>query len=357
MENIMHEYTVNLHMHTTYSDGTGSHSDIANAAIKAGIDAVIVTDHNVWVQGVEGYFGDDQNKVLVLVGEEIHDQVRSPQKNHLLVFGVEKELEHLAADPQNLINAINKNDGLSFLAHPYDPESQTFGEENLSWVDWDIDNFTGIELWNSMSEFKSLLTSHLPAIFYAFNFKRVARGPFSQSISIWDRLLAKGKPVVAVGGSDAHNLLGKLGPISRNLFPYEWHFGAINTHILASAEFSGDPANDRTLVYQALRQGHCYLGYDLPASTKGFHFSAQTKKDSAIMGDTIQLKDSPTLQVKLPQTAEFHLLKDGKVIASYKNRETAAFHIDETGVYRVEVYINYKGRRRAWIFSNPIYVR
>ena len=59
----MHEIVVNLHMHTRYSDGTGTHKDIAHAAIKTGLDAVIVTDHNVLVQGVEGseyaigYFG------------------------------------------------------------------------------------------------------------------------------------------------------------------------------------------------------------------------------------------------------------------------------------------------------------
>lgn len=353
----MNEYTINLHMHTTYSDGTGSHADIAEAAIRAGLDAVIVTDHNVWVQGIEGYVKEGDKKVLVLVGEEIHDQVRKPQKNHLLVFGAEKELTDLASDPQSLLNTIKDRDGLSFLAHPYDPASETFGEENLSWVNWEIDNFTGIELWNSLSEFKGLLTGYLPAIFYAFNFKRVARGPFPQSISIWDRLLSQGKKVVAVGGSDAHNLFGKLGPITRKLFPYEWHFGAINTHVLTSSALTGDAADDRLLIYDALRLGHCYIGYDLPASTKGFHFTAQSKKESVIMGDTIHAKDNPTLQIKLPQKAEFHLLKDGQVILSSENRETMAYRVEEPGVYRVEVYIKYKGRRRAWIFSNPIYIQ
>ena len=40
----MHEIILNLHMHTRYSDGTGSHRDIARAAIRAGLEAVIVTD-------------------------------------------------------------------------------------------------------------------------------------------------------------------------------------------------------------------------------------------------------------------------------------------------------------------------
>ena len=70
----MPEIVVNLHMHTRYSDGTGSHADIASAALRAGLDAVIVTDHNVLVQGIEGYVRQGRRRVLVLVGEEVHDQ-------------------------------------------------------------------------------------------------------------------------------------------------------------------------------------------------------------------------------------------------------------------------------------------
>ena len=32
----MHEIVVNLHMHTRYSDGSGTHKDIAQAAMQAG---------------------------------------------------------------------------------------------------------------------------------------------------------------------------------------------------------------------------------------------------------------------------------------------------------------------------------
>ena len=88
----MPEIALNLHVHTHYSDGTGSHQDIADAALKAGLDAVIVTDHNLLALDHERYYARGDQKVLLLVGEEIHDQNRVPEKNHLLVFGVEKEL-------------------------------------------------------------------------------------------------------------------------------------------------------------------------------------------------------------------------------------------------------------------------
>src|SRR5512134_3577192 len=99
----MHEIVVNLHMHTRYSDGNGTHKDLAQAAIKTGLDAVIVTDHNVLVQGLEGYYRVGRERVLVLIGEEIHDQDRDPQKNHLLVFNTPRDLSTLADDPQRLI--------------------------------------------------------------------------------------------------------------------------------------------------------------------------------------------------------------------------------------------------------------
>ena len=202
----MHDISINLHMHTLYSDGYGTHKELAQAAIRAGLDAIIVTDHNIWVQGIEGYHKDGEDRVLVLIGEEVHDQARQTQKNHLLVFGADQEMAAYAPDPQNLIDRVKESDGLAFIAHPVDPEAPLFNEDDLSWVSWELQGFTGIELWNAMSEFKSLLTSYPNAIKYAFSFENVAHGPFPETLKLWDELLALGKPVVAVGGSDAHQM-------------------------------------------------------------------------------------------------------------------------------------------------------
>ena len=141
--------------------------------------------------------------MLLLVGEEIHDQTRSPQKNHLLIFAADKELESFAQNPQILLDAVNQAGGLAFIAHPVDPAAPVFNEPDLSWVDWDVQGYVGIELWNAMSEFKSLLSTKLRAIYYAFKPDTVAHGPFEQAIQIWDALLNRGMHVVAIGGSDA----------------------------------------------------------------------------------------------------------------------------------------------------------
>lgn len=350
------EIIINVHMHTRYSDGHGSHADIGQAALRAGLDAVIVTDHNVWVSGPEDYFTDGERRMLLLVGEEVHDRARDPQKNHLLIFGAEKELAPLGHTPQAVINGALQAGGMAFLAHPYDPAAPAIGESDISWEDWTVQGFTGIELWNGFSEFKRVLKSKLHALFYAFNPHLYPLGPFPQVLQIWDNLLSQGKKVVAIGGSDAHQIPGRLGPIRRTIFPYAWHFRCVNTHLLLPKPLTGDLITDKRLIYDALRQGHAFVGYDLPAPTRGFRFTAQGKDGIAQMGDEIRAENGVTLQIRLPQRAECILLKDGKPLKTWQNRDACTHITTQPGVYRVEVFIPFNGRR-GWIYSNPIYVR
>jgi hypothetical protein len=353
----MNEILINLHMHTTYSDGSGTHADIVKAAQAAGVDAVITTDHNVLVNGPEGYYQEGDRKVLLLVGEEVHDQTANPQKNHLLVIGAGREVAKLADDTQHLVDTVNEMDGLAFIAHPVDPAAPAFGEPDISWEKWEVENFTGIELWNAMSEFKSLMKDWLRAFFYASFPKLVARRPFPAAVERWDQLLESGKQVVAIGGSDAHAFRLNVGPIRKTIFPYKFHFLAVNTHLISEQPLNGDLNHDRKLILDALANGHAFIGYDLPAKTRGFRFTAQGKEGNASMGDEIALDQGITLQIVLPQRADCRLLRNGKVIKSWAKREICSYITSETGVYRVEVYRHYLGKKRAWIFSNPIYVR
>ena len=102
-----------------YSDGNASHSELTLVAKKAGLDGIITTDHNIWVQGIEGYYGEGKNRVMLMVGEEVHDRTLNPPGNHMLAIGAQKELSPFGTDPQRLIDQIQKNGGLSFIAHPH----------------------------------------------------------------------------------------------------------------------------------------------------------------------------------------------------------------------------------------------
>lgn len=353
----MPELTVNLHIHTPYSDGASLHAQIAQAALETGLDVVIITDHNILVRGIEGYYEENQDRVLLLVGEEIHDRTHADQKNHLLVLGAEKELIDKGDDPQGLVDAAARAGGLSFIAHPVEYAAPSVGQHDISWVDWSLHGFTGIEIWNGFSEFKSLLKSKLHALFYAYYPKRIAHSPFPETLERWDQLLSEGGRVVAIGGSDAHALPASMGPLRRTLFPYQYHFRAINTHLIVPEPLSGKLASDKKMVYEALREGHAFVGYDLPAPTRGFRFKAQGKEHAALMGDEIPAKNGVTLQITLPRRCECRLLKNGEEVKTWNNRVVCTHITTEPGVYRVEAYIHYKGKRRGWIFSNPIYVR
>ena len=359
----MHEIVVNLHMHTRFSDGSGTHKDIAEAAMKTGLDAVIVTDHNVLVQGVEGYYRSSPTytvkprRVLLLVGQEVHDQDRVPQKNHLLIFNANRDLSSLADDPQTLINGVNEAGGICFIAHPWDPEAPAFGEDDISWVSWDVEGFTGLELWNGLSELKVVATSLVKGLFYAFFPHFVAHGPIPETIQKWDELTSNGNRIVALGGSDAHALQMNKGPLHRVIFPYEFHFRAINTHVFIPDPLTGDVNTDKKMIYEALANGHCFVGYDLPAPTNGFRFKAKGLNHSAIMGDEIPSKGGVTLHTHLPAEADITLIKDGVAMGTWRNHQTMTYNVSEPGVYRVEAKRNYLGKKRGWIYSNPIYVR
>jgi hypothetical protein len=349
----VYEYVGNPHVHTPYSDGTALHDEVASAASKAGLDFVIVTDHNVWVDGVEGYYDD----VLLLVGEELHDVRCRPQANHLLAFNAETELAPLAGDLQRLVEGTLEEGGFCFLAHPFERSSSI--DPNLDaipWNRWEVDGYAGIELWNYMSEFKGLLRNKLWALFYAYWPAVGIRGPYRATLRKWDELLADGRRVAAIGGADAHGKTYSMGPLSKVVFPYQYLFRCVNTHILTDVPLNGELDHDRALVYDALRAGRTWVGYDLPASTSGFRFEARSVMNKALVGQELVRTGATTFEVETPQPADIRLICDGQTVARARGQRLKVTTA-HPGVYRAEAYRQYRLGRRGWIFSSPIYVR
>lgn len=351
-----YEYAGNLHVHTLYSDGYGTHDDVALAGLQAGLDFVVVTDHNLWVEGIDGYRYLGDRRLLLLTGEEIHDRSLHPQRNHLLVYEARRELSTLAPDPQALLDAVRQAGGLAFLAHPFDPPAPRFHQPSFPWTEWDVTGYTGLELWNFMTEFKSRLSSLPRALYHAYRPSEIGRGPSPEAVTRWDRLLGSGKKVLAIGGADAHAFPARLGPLKRTLFPYSFLFRAVNTHVLAHEALTGEVEKDRRIIMEALRSGQAFIGFDLPASTRGFRFTAGGDGQSAEMGGVIRPRFGVTLQVHLPQRAEIRLLQNGQTIRTWEDSQAMVYTTPEAGTYRVEASIFYRGRLRTWIVSNPIFV-
>jgi hypothetical protein len=306
--------------------------------------------------------------VLLLIGEEVHNVRRIPQASHFLVYGAEREMSCYAAEPQKLIDETNSSGGFGFLAHPHEKDIELIGHGNLGWHDWDIENFTGLEIWNYMSGIKNRaaevidrvklrkpLMGKIAAARIALNPEKHVIGPELETIALWDKLLAKGHRVAAVGNSDAHGVLMSLGPIRRIIYPYEYLFRAVNTHILIDKPLSGELAHDKHRILQAIGGGNSWIGYDMAHPTNGFRFTGQGI-DKGLMGDRIQLDAGATLQVHCPIRANLRLIWNGQSIAEVE-QQTNLTHIPvEPGAYRVECTIPYAGKERGWIFSNPIYL-
>jgi hypothetical protein len=137
--------------------------------------------------------------------------------------------------------------------------------------------------------------------------------------------------------------------------------------VLAERELTGDLAHDRALVYDALREGRCYIANDQVAEARGFAFwadAADTHGDADRAGDADRVGGavwmgaerafSPgiTLQARTPQSAQIRLIRDGGPLAAADAAELA-HTADEPGVYRIEASLG----GRPWIYSNPIYLR
>jgi len=351
----MPEIVGNMHMHTTTSDGTASHDEVAAAAAQAGLDFIIYTDHNTWVDGWEGWYRDpgSRREILRLMGQEINDQSLEPEYNHLLCYFVHQDLQPVAAQPQALIDTVLAAGGLCFVAHPL--ERPGLISDIYPWLDWNISGYTGLELWNTMTEVKWQLRSLARAILGVFFPQGVLSGPLPETLAKWDALLAGGQKVVAIGNADAHALVYSRGPLSRRVYPYQFLFRAVNTHLLLADPPSRDVDQARRQIHAALKQGHCFVGYDLPGSPRGFTFTAVSGSSRAIMGDTLTLQDTATLVITSPRRAWLRLLKDGRVVAQARGKRLE-YQTRAPGVYRVEAYRWFWGWRRGWVFTNPIYI-
>jgi hypothetical protein len=327
-----------VHCHSTYSDGTGSVAQIAAGAARAGADAVLLTDHDTLEakrRGEEGWHGP----VLVCVGLEV-----SPRReNHYLAFGLDEEIAHEGMSAAQIVAAVREAGGFGFAAHPFSKGSEVFARAGtgMPWRDLETEELDGLEVWSLVTDVAEGLTRRRDALRFIATPARVVERPPARNLAEWDRLGAR-RRVVGVGGVDAHQIgVRVFGRVPLRLMGYHRSFAFLRTHALVD----GEPTVEG--IYAALRQGRCYLALDHLGSPKGFEFEG--------MGQEVEAGPR-TLHARVPRPAALTLLRDGAAIATAHGTEISA-DVEEPGVYRVEATVPYDGRDRAWIISNPVYLR
>ncbi len=351
--NTYREYVGNPHIHSIYSGSPATHRQIVEAAIEAGLNFVIVTDHNVFAQDIEAYHG----QLLLLSGEEVYNARRIPPCNHLLAYDITRELAPFAFSSSSaLLKTLRERGGFGYIAHPVQRTSLIGpGSRIAPWVDWPMAGVTGIELWNSTAELRQRAWSPVTASIYRQWPGWALTGPNRGALRLWDELLGQGQRLAALGGASAHNISyrGKaagLAPLS-----YSTLLRCVNTHVLTLGPITGELARDRALIYEALRAGRTWVGYDLPHTTRGFRFLAQSGAARATCGEELKRLGAIDIAIDLPARGDIRLLHNGKCIQTARGYQLHHISV-EPGIYRVEVYRRYLGRRVGWIYSSPIYV-
>ena len=137
-------YKVNLHTHTSISDGHRSPEEVARIYREAGYDAIAFTDH--WKFGDGGTV--DGIKILSGVEYNLPNESTKDGLFHVVAVGMERD-PHIPNDTtvteQNLIDLIHSVGGLAILAHP--AWSLNTPEQILK-----FSGFDATEIYNSVSE-------------------------------------------------------------------------------------------------------------------------------------------------------------------------------------------------------------
>jgi hypothetical protein len=328
------EYKGVVHVHSFLGGhSSGTFSEIISAAQANELDFVIMTEHTE---------RDFDTAAMTLQG--MSGGVR-------FINGQEKSAENG--------DRLLVMDDVSIVAYP--EEFKNWGAPELNGVEV-YNVYSNVRKANLLVAFFDVLWSQraYPDLLFGLYFERPA-----ENLKKWDAALAQGTHgrLTGIPGNDAHSNIGvslrdssgkTLAGIQ--LDPYATSFRLVRLHVLT------DPfkALDRGQVLDALRAGHCFIGFDLFGDSSGFTFEAQSPTESKIQGDEIQLQNDLTLRVHTPVVTRIVLFKDGAVVLNESGVTTKEIPVTDRGVYRVEVYLPQIEQiigEKPWIISNPIYVK
>ncbi|VVB72400.1 Error-prone DNA polymerase [uncultured archaeon] len=125
-----------LHIHSNYSDGHASVSEIVNAAKKRGLDGIALTDHDTMrgIPAARKYIGDHKLDLILIPGVEV-----TTSEGHLLVLGVETPPEKRMSREETIKKA-HEMGGIADVPHPYHPFRHALGR---------IPDADAVEVYNS----------------------------------------------------------------------------------------------------------------------------------------------------------------------------------------------------------------
>ncbi|MGE5589888.1 MAG: CehA/McbA family metallohydrolase [Bacillota bacterium] len=354
MSQELHEVAGAIHCHSVLSDGAGPVPHILQAAAQAGLDYLILTDHDTLAAREpgdaspgEGY----QGGLLFLVGSEV-----SPPVNHYLALGA--SLSPPRSEPlQQVIDQVRAAGGLGFVAHPHDRGNRLLKVAAYPWQDQDVQGYTGLEVWNFFSQLLGAAQGVWGLLGAAFAPYRLVSRPQPETLALWDRL-GQSRAVPAIGGIDAHGLMRCLLRLPLVATNYRLALKTVWTHALLDRPASGDWRRDGRALLEAVGRGRSYISSPGGAASRGFRLWAEGSGASLQMGDEGDRWAGPyRLRAVVPARSDVRLVRNGSTAAKREGVRDLDVTVKEPGVYRVEVYRRSLAGTRLWILSNAIYLR
>jgi hypothetical protein len=326
-----------VHVHTHFShDSRGDEDEIVRAANAAGLDFVMLTDHNspeIFESGMAG----ERDGVLLIRGAELRcdDQ-------YLLAVGMDRFLDARGLTCAEVATAVTAQGGVPIGAHPQ--RLTLWGEPSVAGVEvWDLYDEAKIDRWRYLAWALDVLVWY--GTYPEEILSRTIRRP-DRALAAFDMQTTR-RRLTAVATPDAHQNIRVLG---RQLDPYPLAFRLVPLYVLAT-----DRTRDALL--NALRQGRAYFAFEVFKPAPGFDFRVTNVAGTAWqMGDEVPVEPGLMLEVFSPYRGLITILRDGRPVA-HAEAARLSLPAEGAGVYRAEVALSVQGRWRPWIFSNPIYVR
>jgi hypothetical protein len=339
------EYVGCIHIHTNYSDGSGTYPEIIRDAQASGLDYLLFSDHMTLEGKRAGYTGW-HDKLFVSVGYEMNDK---NDQHHYLVFRLDETLP-ADLDHQQYIKEVKGKGALGIAAHPFEQRDLQHSLAEFPPIPWgnlDYPEIEVIEIWNMMSHWLELTTVR-NKYWNVIHPRSFSTFPSRRLLTWWDRANRERK-VTGVGSVDVHAIKIKIfGLYTKAVFDYKIMFKSIRTHILCQEELTrNNNGETEATIFDLIRRGRTFISNYRRGDARGFRFWAEDKTRMLQMGESGVLKN-PVIRALIPKEAHCRLIRNGEV---YQKGSASELRIAvSAGSYRLEVMVG----KRGWIYSNHI---
>ncbi len=320
------------HVHTRWSDGRGTLDQVVAAAKGAGLQFLVVTDHNVLRPEDAGY----RDGILVIEATEA-----SSSLGHIVALGVSRALTPEERE-QGTFEAIRALGGQPIVAHPFQPRRPFLG---WSRQDWD-----GFEVVSADTHWGSTLAHHrywllgLAALAYPWD-------PAQSALAFADypeKELERYDLAARTGAPEepprpAHPLF--CSNDAHGWPSYRATFEAFSMHLPLT--LTGNAAQDSKAVLDRLLDGSAYCVFDGVAPAQGVKLALTPQ------GDALELN----VGTPEPGRGRYVLVRDGVREGDFQTTATGGRFACRgpcvrRAFYRVEGF--WEGR--PWIFTNPVWI-